>query len=98
MFDTVALLTSELVTNAVLHACSPIEVTVEIRPGAVHVQVSDDLPGLHQEPDGSRHGGRGLVLVAAMASDWGISARGEAVGKSVWFEVARTGRGRGRPA
>ena len=89
VFETVVLLTSEVVTNAVLHACSPIEVTVEIGSHAVRVQVSDELPGLRDEPDRSRHGGWGLVLVAAMASHWGISARGDAAGKSVWFEVAR---------
>jgi len=87
--DTVVLLTSEVVTNAVLHACSPIEVTIDIGPHAVRVQVCDELPGLREEPDRSRHGGWGLVLVAAMASHWGISARGDAAGKSVWFEVAR---------
>ena len=89
VFDTVVLLTSEVVTNAVLHACSPLEVTVEIGSHAVRVQVSDELPGLRDEPDRSRHGGWGLVLVGAMASHWGISARGDAAGKSVWFEVAR---------
>ncbi len=89
VFDTVVLLTSEVVTNAVLHACSPIEVTVEIGSHAVCVQVCDELPGLRKEPDRSRHGGMGLVLVAAMASHWGISAKEDAPGKSVWFEVTR---------
>ena len=89
VFETVVLLTSEVVTNAVLHACSPIDVTVEIGSAAVRVQVCDDLPGLSEKPDRSRHGGMGLVLVAAMASHWGISARGDAAGKSVWFEVPR---------
>jgi anti-sigma regulatory factor (Ser/Thr protein kinase) len=89
VFDTVVLLTSEVVSNAVLHACSPIDVTVEIGSHAVRVQVCDELPGLREAPDRSRHGGMGLVLVAAMASHWGISARGDGAGKSVWFEVAR---------
>jgi two-component sensor histidine kinase len=65
------------------------EVTVEIGSHAVRVQVCDELPGLREEPDRSRHGGRGLVLVSAMASHWGFSARDDEAGKSVWFEVAR---------
>ena len=89
VFDTVTLLTSEVVTNAVLHACSPLEVTVEIGSLAVRVQVCDELPGLRDEPDSSRHGGWGLALVTAMASRWGISTRGNATGKAVWFEVVR---------
>jgi anti-sigma regulatory factor (Ser/Thr protein kinase) len=89
VFDTVVLLTSEVVTNAVLHARSPIELTVEIGSHAVRVQVCDEFPGLRDEPDRSRHGGRGLVLVAAMASQWGISPSGDAPGKSVWFDVVR---------
>jgi len=87
--DTVLLLTSEVVTNSVLHARSCIEVTVEIGSHLVRVDVSDQLPGLRDEVDRSRHGGWGLVLVAAMASNWGISESANAPGKSVWFEVAR---------
>ena len=89
VFDAVVLLTSEVVTNAVLHARSPIEVAVEIGSHAVRVQVSDELPGLRGEAECSRQGGKGLVLVAAMASHWGISEREDSAGKSVWFEVAR---------
>jgi hypothetical protein len=89
VFDTVVLLTSEVVTNAVLHARSPIEVAVEIGSHLVRVHVSDQLPGLRDEANRSRHGGRGLVLVAGMASHWGISENANAPGKSVWFEVAR---------
>jgi anti-sigma regulatory factor (Ser/Thr protein kinase) len=89
VFDAVVLLTSEVVTNAVLHARSPIEVAVEIGSHTVRVQVSDGLPGLRGDADRSRHGGRGLVLVAAMASHWGIAKREDIGGKSVWFEVAR---------
>ena len=92
VFDTVVLLTSEIVTNAVIHACSPIELTVEIGSDAVCVEVSDGLPGLREQTDRSRHGGMGLVLVVAMASNWGITARGDGVGKSVWFDVARVVR------
>ena len=89
VIDTVVLLTSEVVTNAVLHARSPIEVTVEIGSHLVRVHVSDHLPGLRDEADRSRHGGRGFVLLAGMASHWGISQSAYAPGKSVWFEVAR---------
>ena len=62
VFETVVLLTSEVVTNAVLHACSPIDVTVEIGSAAVRVQVCDDLPGLSESPT--------VPVTAAWGSSW----------------------------
>ena len=81
---TAILLTSELVTNAVIHAQSDIEVTVR-GERSLRVQVSDDSS---EQLSPVRLGnGRGLRLVDTLAASWGVSPEGR--GKSVWFELAR---------
>ena len=89
LFDVVGLLTSELVTNAILHAQSEIELNVTMTPGAIRIDVADhseDLPMRRTvaEEDTS---GRGLGLVEALATAWGVDERPG--GKSVWFELPR---------
>lgn len=90
--DIAALLVSELVTNALRHAAGPIGVRLvcprDGADGVLLVEVSDPLPDLPRErvahPDDED--GRGLRLVASVASRWGTRP-GEA-GKTVWFELA----------
>src|SRR4051794_33392026 len=85
--EDAALLTSELATNAVIHARSPFDVTVHHDRRVLRVTVADDvhhLPALREQP--TAEGGRGLRLVQALASDWGCEpVPGD--GKVVWFEV-----------
>ena len=85
--DDALLLTSELVTNAVLHARTGVELSVVTGMGAIHVEVSDDDPGVPRQrtADLDALGGRGLALVAALAGDWGV--RLAPPGKVVWFEL-----------
>ena len=85
----VTLLTSELVTNAVLHANSDIELMVCASNGVVRVEVSDTSPQVPTLPrlNPAAQTGRGLTLVEKGSSTWGVSK--QAVGKTVWFEVAR---------
>ena len=86
--DDGALLTSELATNAVVHARTSFEVTVIERPGVVRVTVSDDDPALPSPREAGRtdNGGRGLRLVQEVSSAWGAeSVPGD--GKVVWFEL-----------
>ena len=86
--DAVALLTAEIVTNAILHAVSPVTVTVAVDEHEVaRVSVHDDDP---RPPVVHDHGadastGRGMRLVEAISAAWGAEA--ESVGKTVWFEV-----------
>jgi len=84
--EVVRLLTSELATNAVLHARTPFRVRLRADPNVVRVEVINDEPELllaMVEP--SERGGRGLRLVKGLADDWGAeSSRDE---KVVWFEV-----------
>lgn len=84
-----ALLTSELVTNAVLHAKSVIDVDVDVDAARVRISVIDfgDGEPVLRQPDGEG-GGYGLRLVDQMATSWGHE-RLEPFGKRVWFELAR---------
>lgn len=85
---TVELLTSELVTNAVLHAATELEVRVWASDDRVHVSVLDGRAerGVYRtENDTDAATGRGLGLVEALASDFGVDI--SEVSKTVWFEV-----------
>lgn len=96
--DDALLLTSELVTNAVLHAHTGVELSVVTGMDAVHVEIADGDPVVPhpREPTVGELGGRGLALVAALAGDWGV--RLAPPGKVVWFDLpVRPGR-RGLPA
>jgi anti-sigma regulatory factor (Ser/Thr protein kinase) len=88
------LLTTELVTNAVLHAGVGEKGTIELRVAAeqdrVRVAVtdpgSDDTPVV-QELDHEAPGGMGLFLVEQISSSWGVE-RAPDGGNRVWFELA----------
>jgi anti-sigma regulatory factor (Ser/Thr protein kinase) len=86
--DTVALLVSEVATNALVHGTGQVRVRVLPRAGGVRVEVHDGsavLPA-RREPTLLDEGGRGVALVEALSSSWGSHA--DAEGKTVWFEVA----------
>lgn len=82
-----ALLTSELVTNAVLHAATPMCVTLHILPDRIRVDVADGNASFPAIKDYGRDAatGRGLTLFNTLASDWGVQAVDG--GKIVWFEL-----------
>ena len=85
--DTAALLTSEVVTNAVLHARTPVDVLVRRRRDGVTVEVSD---GSRVRPVGRRTTpqsttGRGLALLDRLASTWEVKVRSD--GKTVRFTL-----------
>jgi anti-sigma regulatory factor (Ser/Thr protein kinase) len=88
--EVAELLTSELVTNAVLHVGSEVGLAVRLTARAVRVEVRDASP----EPPVPRHyeddalTGRGLRLVETMADAWGFDPNGD--GKVVWFELPRS--------
>jgi anti-sigma regulatory factor (Ser/Thr protein kinase) len=90
--ETVALLVSELATNAVVHATSDFEVTViyQTASGRVRVEVTDGdrtLPTPLHPPPNVPHG-RGLQLVATLSDEWGVAEATSRIGKTVWFEMA----------
>lgn len=88
MIDDARLLVSELVTNAVLHARSEVEVRIWARSNRVHVRVTDaahDRRPVPRPTDPDATTGRGLQLVECLASSYGVDVDGD--WKSVWFEI-----------
>jgi hypothetical protein len=83
---TAELLVSELVSNALRHACRPLHLTLE-RVSGVRCIVSDGCPAppRHTAPGPEDEHGRGLELVDMLATRWGWD-RGS-IGKSVWCEL-----------
>ena len=87
LMDTALLLTTELVTNAVIHAGTAVRLTVRRGMGHLRVEVADTGGGaLHLREAGvDATTGRGLQLMEALATAWGTSAYD--AGKLVWFEL-----------
>ncbi|MGR8007870.1 SpoIIE family protein phosphatase [Streptomyces hypolithicus] len=91
--DDAVVLTSELVTNAVVHAGTTADVLCLRMEDGVRVEVADRYPerevplqGASQSfgsPD--REGGRGLLLCAALAARWGVEYA--PTHKHVWFQL-----------
>jgi anti-sigma regulatory factor (Ser/Thr protein kinase) len=103
LVDDAVLLTSELVTNAVLHAGTPVQVTCRLLGDdpdrSLEIAVLDRCPaqlrpGLpHTAGEAAeRTNGRGLQLPSELASAWGVTYAREA--KAVWFRMDLAGRGR----
>jgi len=120
--DTVALLTSELVTNGVLHARTPLEVGMTSDERGLLVEVHDtdprpptpsghranllaDIDEVLKRPDassvqderqallavgpaGAIGAGRGLLLIEALADEWGVELVED--GKAVWFRLSHS--------
>ncbi|MGH9165015.1 MAG: ATP-binding protein [Acidimicrobiales bacterium] len=84
----VELLATEVATNAVRHAGTAATVIVRYLGDRIRVEVGDGsgrLPQLRRMPDADQAGGRGLPLVDAISSSWGVEQT--RTGKRVWFEV-----------
>jgi anti-sigma regulatory factor (Ser/Thr protein kinase) len=91
LVDTARLLTSELVTNAVLHARTAMTLSLEEQDGGIRVSVTDNSP---VSPALRRHSansttGRGLQLIDQLADAWSVDD--DNGGKTVWFAL-RTDR------
>lgn len=81
------LLTSEVVTNAITHGRGEARLSVTAGPRGLLVEVADDnsrRPTL-QPHDDEALDGRGLRLLDAVSTSWGV--RAEPVGKVVWFSL-----------
>jgi anti-sigma regulatory factor (Ser/Thr protein kinase) len=97
LIELAALLTSELVTNAVVASLdsltpAPVAVHGEWTPtGTIRILVHDQAPGTPLAPDGfpppeAEHG-RGLLLITLNATDWGACHHIPGAGKITWFTL-----------
>jgi anti-sigma regulatory factor (Ser/Thr protein kinase) len=87
--ETIELLASEVIANAVLYSAAPCDVAVARADERLRVEVTDTNPSLPSAvvdagPDDEC--GRGLLLVDALADAWGVQP--DPRGKVTWFEIA----------
>jgi anti-sigma regulatory factor (Ser/Thr protein kinase) len=87
--DDAALLTSELMANAVEHGSGDVRLRIEVNDGLLQVRVHDDADGVPEanQADPGSPGGRGLWIVQSVARDWGSDSEDDGSGKTVWFEL-----------
>ncbi|GGO80600.1 ATP-binding protein [Nonomuraea cavernae] len=93
LVDNVRLLATELAVNAIKHTFSgrwrkgSFRVRMWLGAGRVRVEVMDQGwwsgPRLRADPDGTS--GRGLLILATLAANWGVKRRW--FGRTVWFEL-----------
>ncbi|MEU9540539.1 ATP-binding protein [Streptomyces mirabilis] len=94
--ETLTLITSELCANAVRHGRVPgrdfhVRLAAEADGGRLRLEVSDTRPerrpAVTAPADPYAESGRGLLLVTALADDWGVTDRRSGPGKTVWAVV-----------
>ncbi|MEU2602863.1 ATP-binding protein [Streptomyces hirsutus] len=98
-YDTVVLVVAELAANAVLHGCVPgrdfsLFLACDDVRGVIRIEVSDTHPD-HPAPTvaaADEEHGRGLALVDALATRWGVTGR-IGPGKTVWAECTTVADG-----
>src|SRR3954452_10138295 len=89
VIDDAAMLTGELMANAVQHGSGVVILRIEANNGRLHVGVHDDE---HAVPEADRTGtsalgGSGLWIVESVARDWGTDMNADDTGRPVWFEL-----------
>ncbi|WP_319254227.1 ATP-binding protein [Streptomyces sp. ID05-39B] len=93
--ETLTLITAELTANAVRHGHVPgrdFHLQLTLIEGTFRIEVTDTRaekqpPTSPPATDSLSESGRGLLLVAALADDWGVTPRQAAPGKTVWAEL-----------
>jgi CheY-like chemotaxis protein len=88
LLDDALLIVSELTTNAITHAHSPCGLRLVRTPSTLRIEVADQGAGAPepQPPSTTEESGRGVHLVAALTTAWGIEVV-EGEGKLVWAEL-----------
>jgi PAS domain S-box-containing protein len=88
LVETAVLLVSEVVTNALLHAGTDIDVAGTLDDVGLRVEIGDGSPHL---PSRRRYAatagtGRGLLMLESLVDDWGVTRH--STGKTVWFRIS----------
>ncbi|MEU6555036.1 ATP-binding protein [Streptomyces sp. NPDC046915] len=98
--ETLTLIAAELTANAVRHGHVPgrdFDLRLTLTGGGTfRIEVTDTRTEKQPSPappspDAESESGRGLLLVAALADDWGVTPRASAPGKTVWAELRGAG-------
>jgi anti-sigma regulatory factor (Ser/Thr protein kinase) len=87
LVESAELATSELVTNAVLHAQTVVTLSLERQDGRWRFRIGDRSPGrvkMARQEGPARAWGRGLRILDSVSHSWGVESRPP--GKQVWFE------------
>lgn len=90
--DSAVLITSELVTNALTHsAVERIVCRLLATPERLRIEVEDQNRGplrpVPRQPGPDDQSGRGLLLVEALSTDWGVASLPHRYGRAVWAEL-----------
>ena len=90
LLDDALLVVSELAANAVTHANSSLRIRLSLKESTLRIDVIDSGAGTPepQPTSNTAEHGRGLHLVTALTSAWGLEAMPDG-GKVVWAELAR---------
>ncbi len=91
LIEDASLVVTELVANAVAHARSTCHLAVTRSTSGVRIEVQDGGEGTPepQPPSETSEGGRGLLIIAALSTAWGIEEAPN--GKTVWVELSLPG-------
>ncbi|MEO6713025.1 MAG: ATP-binding protein [Mycobacteriales bacterium] len=89
--DDALLLSSEMVSNVIRHAGTPLTLSVEIHRGYLRMTVTDGAQPFESASDVSgqsaeRESGRGMGIIASLSRRWGVGST--PIGKSIWAELA----------
>ena len=90
--EVAAILTNEVVANAIRHGRPPIALSVMGDDEVVVIAVADGGPGVPviRRIDPTAESGRGLMILDALSDDWGVAPLSE--GKQVWFRLHIAGQ------
>ncbi|MGZ4722274.1 SpoIIE family protein phosphatase [Oryzihumus sp.] len=100
VLDSVSLVVSELVTNAVVHTGTPARVALQLQGSDLRVEVEDHHPGravplVPERPVDRAEHGRGLLITASLSSAWGVEY--SPTTKRVWATCPLPGGDRSLP-
>ena len=78
---------SELVTNAIVHVGGTVRLTLRQRPEGLRIEVTDhsSRTPFAADPGEEAEGGRGLLIVQALAAMWGTAV--DADSKTIWVHL-----------